>query len=255
MALYEPHVPPPRHVSPASRTPRRHPPFNLFPLPNPQLGHGRRATPAPTTPRPSAPGQTPSASAAPTSQDDPILAQLKALAQQGNASAQAQYDDARHQALIAYGYDPALASLYGDAGTQAAAQGNQFSTLAQLLQGHKNTVHSLDENLNKQNLFYSGYRGDQLGKENQAYQGQQYAAAQALQGGLTGLSGALLGAQQENAARIAQAQQDAYTRALQFQLQYGGAPAAVKPAAKPAAQPARRPAPNLRNQLLRGRRP
>lgn len=192
--------------------------------------------------RPTTPAKPAGSAPAPTWQDDPILAQIKALAQQGNASAQAQYDDARRQAMIAYD-----------------GQGNPFSTLAQLLQGHTNTVRSMDENLNKSNLFYSSYRGDQLGKENQAYQGQQYAAAQALQGGLTGLSGALLQAQQDNAARIAQAQQDAYTRALQFQLQYGGAPVATtpaaKPAAKPAAAPAPRPAPNLRNQLLRGRRP
>jgi hypothetical protein len=150
---------------------------------------------------------------------DPILQQIRALAIRNEAAAQAQAGDSRRQALLSFGYVPGLD--YGDAATAEAARQSPFSVVQQLARTHGQRVRSLDENLNKSNLYYSSYRGQQLGNEATAYLGEQAGAQEKLQGILGSISSGLAGARQTEAERVAQAEQDAYQRALERALKYG----------------------------------
>src|SRR6266542_2980900 len=154
-------------------------------------------------------------------ESDPVLQQIKAL-QQGNvASAEASALAARQQALINFGYSPELDPLYGDTGTAGSAKTNPFSVLAQLQHSHELRQKNLNENLNKANLFYSGYRGTQLGEEGRSYLGEQAGARSALESQLGGISEGLLGARQTAQEATTGGEQDAYNRWLNQQLQYG----------------------------------
>jgi hypothetical protein len=153
---------------------------------------------------------------------DPILAQIQALALQNNAAAEASATAQRQKALIAFGYDPALQSLYGDQNTSSAAQQNPFSTLANLGRQHTQRQTALNQNLNQHNLFYSSYRGQQLQNEGTQYLGEQAAAQQALQGQLDAIQNNLLSERQNSQQQVSQAYQDAYSRALQTALANGG---------------------------------
>jgi hypothetical protein len=155
---------------------------------------------------------------------DPILQQIQALGQQNQASAEAGALAQRQQALIAFGYDPTLGGEYGDANTQAAAQQNPFSVLKNLQRQHEQRQTSLNENLNKANLWFSGYRGTQLQNEGTQYLSEQASANQALQGSLGGIAANLLAARQSGQQQVQQGEQDAYTRYLQQQLATAGAP-------------------------------
>lgn len=159
---------------------------------------------------------------------DPILQQIRALTARNDASAQAGNLAARKQALESYGYDPALKGLYGDPGTQGTAQQNPFSTLAILARAHTQRQTDLNQNYNKANLFYSSARGQALQNEGTQYLGEQAGAAQKLQDFLTGLASSLAAEQQGSQQQIVQAEEDAYNRALQNSLKYGGV-AATKP--------------------------
>lgn len=153
---------------------------------------------------------------------DPMLQRARALAQQNIASAQAAELAQRQAALIDYGFDPNFASLYGDQNAAGAAKGNTMSVLARLARQHEDRARNLDENLNKSNLYYSGYRGTQIAREGQDYLGEQYTAAQQLRALLSGYSGQLAGVRSNENERVYNAEQDAYQRALDFALQYGG---------------------------------
>jgi len=154
-------------------------------------------------------------------ESDPVLQQIKSMQQANMAAAEAQAMAARQQALINFGYSSQLGSLYGDAGTQGAAQANPFSVLKQLDERHKLRQKGLNEALNRSNLFYSSTRGEQLGQEGQQFLGEQYQAGQKLQSLLGQINQGKLGAQQSGQAAITQGTEDAYTRWLNQQLQYG----------------------------------
>lgn len=180
---------------------------------------------------------------------DPVLQQIKNLQQANVAAAEAQAVAARNQALINFGYDPGMASIYGDAGTAGSAKANPFSVLSQLQHAHELTQRNLNENLNKSNLFYSGYRGQQLGEEGRNYLGQQYTAGQNLQSLLGQINEKKLGAQQTAQGAITQGNQDAYNRWLDQQLQYGLG-SVQPPAGGYKARPVKRPAtPNLKGMF------
>jgi hypothetical protein len=159
--------------------------------------------------------------AQPPWQSDPVLQQITQLQQANLATAEAHALAARKEALINYGYDENLQSLYGDQGTQGSAQANPFSVLAQLAHTHEQRQTNLNQALNKANLYYSSYRGQQLGQEGQQYLGERAAAAQGLRSTLGGLSDAEVAAQQNAQNAIAAATQDAYQRYLDQQLKYG----------------------------------
>lgn len=159
---------------------------------------------------------------------DPILQQIRALAIRNDATAESQAADARRQELLNYGYVPGLD--YGDQATATAAQQSPFSVLAQLQRSHDQRTRSIDENTNRANLYYSSYRGQQLGNEGTNYLGDQANASQHLQGVLAQIAGNLASAKQTSQERIMQAEQDAYQRALSNALKYGyGTPTRARP--------------------------
>jgi hypothetical protein len=150
---------------------------------------------------------------------DPILARIRAMNAQNIAQAEAAALAQRKRAEIGYGYDPNL--KYEDAATAEAAKQNAFSTLYQLLLGHTQRAHSLDENLNKANLFYGSERANQVGLEGRQYTGEQVQQQGVLQNLMDSIAQGVLqtrlGAQQSEI----QGESDAYNRALQFAMQYG----------------------------------
>src|SRR5690348_11047231 len=111
-------------------------------LPKPVAQPLKRATPAAQpgatqtqpagTPPPGNIGAGPGAPPGSPWDSDPVLQQIRAQTQANIANAQAQALASRQKSLIQFGYDPVLASLYGDAATTEAAKNNPFSTLAQL---------------------------------------------------------------------------------------------------------------------------
>lgn len=154
-------------------------------------------------------------------ESDPVLQQIKGLQAANIATADAQALAARQKALINFGYSSELGNLYGDQGTQGAAQANPYSVLKELENSHNLRQKNLNEGLNRSNLWYSSTRGAKLGEESKQYLGEQYDAGQKLQGYLGELENAKLGAHQNADAANAQASQDAYSRWLNQQLQYG----------------------------------
>lgn len=155
-------------------------------------------------------------------EDDPILARTKAMWARNVSQAEAAALAGRKQAEIGYGYDPNY--TYADQSTQQAAQQNAFSDLASLLYNHTERSHQTDEGLNKGNLFYSGERAHQLGREGRQYTLEQTQANQGFQSKLAAIGNALLQTRlQAQDAQLA-AEENAYNRALQFDLQYGIGP-------------------------------
>lgn len=151
---------------------------------------------------------------------DPILQRIRALAQQHIAAAEAAATAARSQQLIRYGFAPELAGLY-DSGTRGAAAANPNSTLAVLQRSHEARSRNITNADNARNLFYSSTYGQHLGQEGQQYLGEQQSAADRLQQALGGISEGLAGARSTEQDRIAQAEEDAYQRALEFGMKYG----------------------------------
>jgi hypothetical protein len=184
-------------------------------------------------------------------ESDPVLQQIQALQQANVASAEASAQAARSQTLINFGYDPEMASLYGDQQTAGSAKANPYSVLSELSHSHELRQQGLNENLNKSNLFYSSTRSNALGEEGRSYLGQQAGARSALASSLGGIAAGVLQARQSAQGAVTQGQTDAYTRWLNQQLQYGlGDPAAAPAAAPRAAQPARAIArPRLRSAI------
>ncbi len=172
----------------------------------------------PVSQPPAAEPAQPTPAAAPPTYDyttDPILQQIMASQQMAISQAQAQALAQQKQTLIAYG-DPGLAmSLLNDKLTADAAAGNSTSTLAQLAAANASNVRGTNSAENKANLFYSSDRGYQLGLAQQAYLQNQSDASNAVQGTLGGISANLLAAEQAAWNAEAQAQEDAYNRALQ----------------------------------------
>lgn len=155
-------------------------------------------------------------------ESDADLQRIRALSQQNLAGASASELAQRKQALQSFGYDPALQGLYPDEASAEVARQNPFSVLANLSRAHSERTRNLDENLNKSNLFYSGYRGTQLGNEATQYLGEQSQAQTTLQGLLTGLANQLLAAKSAEQERVSSAESDAYNRWVAEQQATGG---------------------------------
>lgn len=146
---------------------------------------------------------------------DPALQMVMAQQQLAITQAQSTALAQEKAALIAYG-DPNLAlAITGDKLTAEAAAGNTGSTLATLAANNQQTVRGINENENKANLWYSSDRGYQLGLQQQAYLQNQASAASGVQSSIGGIQNNLLAAEQAAWNAEAQAQEDAYQRALQ----------------------------------------
>ena len=154
-------------------------------------GKGRAARPQQQITPPQAPAYTPPA-AAPTLSggtggydinSDPAVAAASGLAAKMRAMAQATALAKRKQAAIEYGETEGIEGL--DEATMKAARENPFSVTKRLQSGYETGVRDLDEGLNSANLFYSGYRGQQLGEAAKGFQQSKYNAATGFKGLLT----------------------------------------------------------------------
>lgn len=105
---------------------------------------------------------------------DPAVAAAHGLAEKIRARAQAQATAKRIQAAIEYG-DPTGVEGLSDEQRKAAKE-NPFSILSDLEHKYQTGTRDLEEGLNKSNLFYSGYRGQQLAEGARSYQGARYQA-------------------------------------------------------------------------------
>lgn len=183
-------------------------------------------------------------------QSDPAYQQALALGGQSVADAQASASAARQQALIGYGYNENLASLFGgDQNLAQSAQGNPFSYLSNL--GHQYDQANTDSSqqytdqraalldaLNKQNLTFGSSADNSTGDLLRNYTTSQTEGARNYQGALSqGASGlqSLLGqidsgvlqAQQNAAQQKAAAEQQAAQSSLLEALLYGTGGAGV----------------------------
>lgn len=211
-----------------------------------RAGGQRTATPSAVRPTP------PPAPPIVDYSSDPLLLQTRALSQRNLAGARAAALAARTGQLEQFGYDPALASLYPDANVAGAARANPNSVLAQLARANTQRVRGINEGASAHNLYYSSYRGQELGRNAAAYQSDQQTAAQTLRNALAGIGSSLTGVEQTEQERVMGAEQDAYLRALQYAL---ANPTAGGAGIMRTATPAARNITALRGSLLRRRRP
>lgn len=177
-------------------------------------------------------------------QADPSYQQALALGDQSVSDAQAAASAARQQALIGFGYNDSLSSLFGgDANLTQAAQNNPFSYLSNL--GHQYEAANTDsakqytdqrasliDALNKQNLTFGSTADNATGDLLKGYTTAQSEGARnyqsALAGGASGLqslldqiSGGLLAAQNNAGQTELTAAQSASQNALLEALLYG----------------------------------
>jgi len=151
---------------------------------------------------------------------DPVLQQIRALAGQTEADVTAGGLAAKKRLFLQRGAGDLARSLLGDEATALVAEQNPFSTRAQIKQGYERGVADLDESLNRSNLFYSGYRGDQMGRAAQDYQAALAQDNQQVNDTLgqinSGVAQALFDAQMRRAQAEADAQAGAAAEAAQF---------------------------------------
>jgi hypothetical protein len=145
---------------------------------------------------------------------DPVLASIKAFNDRSVAEAESQSLAAKKQALVRGGFADLARSLLGDEQTAQAAAENPFSTLAQLLTTHKGRVQNIDTGRNKQNLYYSSTRANDLGNEAQQYLGDQAGAQQSLYDLLANADSAVSQTKNAAADRYQSALPDAIARWL-----------------------------------------
>lgn len=135
---------------------------------------------------------------------DPGLAATNALAGLSDQQANAAATKSESDLLLSYGDPNLIAQYLHDPNLAAAAAKNPNSTIAQLGAQHKQAVTTLDDQLNKANLSYSGYRVTQEQQAENDYQGQLAQAASQVNSGLDSIQGSLAQAlAADNAQRIA----------------------------------------------------
>ena len=105
---------------------------------------------------------------------DPAVMAAHGLAAKIRARATASALAKRKQAAIEYGDPTGVEGI--DAATSKAATENPFSVLKNLAHSYETGTRDLEEGLLQSNLFYSGYRGQQLGEAARGYQGARYQA-------------------------------------------------------------------------------
>lgn len=121
--------------------------------------------------------------------EDPALAQIRALSARSRSEATSRALSKKKQAAIQYGDPSGVQGL--DQGTIDAARNNPFSILKNTERSYTEGVGRLEDAFNKSNLFYSGYRGTELGKAATGYQQQRYDAGTRFQATITDIEDAL----------------------------------------------------------------
>jgi len=117
---------------------------------------------------------------------DPAVVAAQGLAAKIRATAQASALAKRKQAAIEYGDPTGVEGI--DPATAQAAKDNPFSVLKNLEHANTTGTRDLEEGLNSANLFYSGYRGQQLGEAARGYQNSKYQAATGFKGLMTDIN-------------------------------------------------------------------
>jgi hypothetical protein len=156
--------------------------------------------------------------------NDPILARVKALAEESIGQANADARANRTRLAIGLG-DPELVDKLGlGADVRKQAAENTFGTFQELgRQRDRRDVFDITGNLSdKHNLFYSTERGRELGLSGEQFLRDRSTATNAVQGQLATISQQLIAARMAAQAQIIQAEQDAYSRALQQALYAAG---------------------------------
>lgn len=167
-------------------------------------------------------------------EQDPVLQRIKARETQIIGDAEAAATAARTKALIDYGQGP-------------------FSILGNLAHQHELRQFNLNESLNKNNLWYGGYRGKQLNEEGRQYINEQNTADQNYQSQIGGIDTNLATIKSGAVTDTANAESDAYSRWLPGQLaSNAGTPISSTTGSAPvqATASVRKPS-TLRTNLLR----
>jgi hypothetical protein len=180
--------------------------------------------------------------AAPTAADvnhydlatDPGLQQIQSLVGMSNEQAQAGALKQRQNLVLAYG-DPGVAGavLGADDPIAAAAAQNPTSTVAQLGQSRDRNLKTLDDQLNADNLDYSGYRINQEQQAGQDYQNALAQAAAGLNSNLDQVGSNLTAALSGNNGQLVQGINDASNRAAAAATSSGVDPGAIPPSGDP----------------------
>ena len=211
---------------------RKKPPKNPYTRPQPGGGSGAVSTNAPGSPssslnqagvnaqlRDAAARMPVSTTLDVNYESDPVLARIRALNSQSVGDAEANATALRKQAVIDTGLTDVGREIGLDDSTLQAAAANPLSVSATLQREAALRGQQLDESLNAQNLFYSGYRGTQLAQLAQSQLEEQANLARDLRSALGGIDQGVLEARnaaaleeqaaiEEAAARAQQAAQD-----------------------------------------------
>lgn len=176
-----------------------------------------------------APNPTAAASGATTPYDfnsDPVFQQANAIIARTEEQAQAQATARKTQMAIQYGDASGLG--LGKT-TEATATNNPFSVIAAEKRSYDTGVTKLEDQLNKSNLYFSGWRGKELGAAATGYQQNQYNARSRFQAGIQDVDNQLQSALlQAEWSRLA-AMQSGYQRGLQNPGAAGSDPNAQGP--------------------------
>lgn len=155
--------------------------------------------------------------------NDPILARMRALAEESIGQATADARANRTRLAIGLG-DPELVDQLklGDK-VRKQAEENTFGTFQELSrQLSRRNVDVNSQMSDKANLFYSTARGRNLGLSGEQYLRDRSQATNAVQGQLATIAQQLIQAKMAAQAQIISAEQDAYNRALQRALYAAG---------------------------------
>lgn len=179
---------------------------------------------APTIARPNVrPNITPASTAGAQTRStvfDPSTDPMVAAVQAANAAAMTQMrakaKEQQRQMLIGYGSQELAKKVLGaddpTIGSISHNPNTSTSTLARIARGYRETVASNEEQLNKANLFYGGYRLKRLGDLSYQNQAQQADAAQQMQAALQGIQDQIAAEHQSESDRYLQSLSDAYGR-------------------------------------------
>lgn len=146
---------------------------------------------------------------------DPILQHINAITTMNRANAQSEALSLRKQLAIDYGDEDYARKVLGDEGTAQAAAGNVNSVRAQLKKNYDEGLRTLEDQLNKSNLFYSGERIRQNQKASENYQTKLYGATSQEQAALNTIASNLRAALEAADEKDLQAEIDAANRAYQ----------------------------------------
>lgn len=155
--------------------------------------------------------------------NDPILARIRALAEESIGQANADARANRTRLAIGLG-DPDLVDKLGLGNkVKEQASNNTFGTFQELDRqlGRRNVGINSDMS-DKANLFYSTARGRNLGLSGEQFLRDRSTATNAVQGQLATIAQQLLQAKMAAQAQIISGEQDAYSRALQQALYAAG---------------------------------